>query len=37
MDRFENGSFGTGEGESWGKGWGGRAIDTKGNGFIKHL
>jgi len=34
---FGNISFDTGEGESWGKGWGRKVMSTKGNGFIKHL
>lgn len=37
MDGFGNRSFGTGEGESWGKGWRGTAMGTKGNGFVKRL
>lgn len=37
MDRFRNRNFVTGEGKSWGKGWSGRVMGTKGNGFIKHL
>lgn len=37
IDGFRNRSFVSGEGESWGKGWGGKVVGTKGNGFIKHL
>lgn len=36
-DGFGNRSFGTGEGESWGRAWDGRVMGTKGNGFVKHF